>query len=663
MDIIVQDVHKYYGSEHILKGLSFKVYNGEKVGVLGKNGAGKTTLFKILSGMEQYDEGIVNLTGTVAILDQIPEYPYNYTVMDVLRISFKRLFEIKQKMKELEEIMATTSDKSFHPSTIKEYGALQIEFENLGGYTMDSDTAKICNGLRISKGMQNRLFSSLSGGERTRVNLGRIILQNPDTLLLDEPTNHLDINSTEWLEDYLSQYKGTVLTISHDRYFLDNLVQRIIEIVDGKTEFYEGNYSYYIKEKKLRYIQKLQQYDQEQRVIKRLEKAATRMHQWAKSSNNPSLHKRAFAIERRIERMDKTDKPLKEKSIKTVFTETGSSSKDVIVIKELCKSFNSRCIIDNISLTVERGERICLIGDNGCGKTTLLRIIMGEEMPDTGLSEIGTNIKIAFLPQVVTFDNPGLSILDTIRNTFLISEEAARNRLAAYYFKGDDVFKQVATLSGGEKSRLKLCMLMNNDINLLILDEPTNHLDITSREWIEEAINRFDGTLLFVSHDRYLINRFAERVWNMKDGIIFDFKGTYDAYKEWKSLNENSSSNRGNVNKNNNNNSSNSNRLNEIKRAGDKNLNKTIDKKFNKNESRSNRWKSKRDRQITAKLNEIEKSIHNIEDRLRFIGMEIEQKASDYISLEILLKEKSELDLKLECLYTKWDELTEKVIT
>ncbi len=540
-------------------------------------------------------------------------------------------------MADLEKTMASydTQTNSCPRDIIKKYGALQNEFEFLEGYNIDSDIAKVCNGLGIDRNMQERLFNYLSGGEKTRVNLARIILEKPEILLLDEPTNHLDINMIEWLEEYLAQYKGTVLVISHDRYFLDKVVHRVIEIVDGKSEFYEGNYSYYVKEKENRYLQKLQQYEQEQKKIKQLVEASRRMHQWANASDNPSLHRRAFAMEKRIERMEKTEKPKLEKSLKVGFKGIKFAGNDVINIKGLSKSYNSKRIINDINLKVEKGDRIALLGSNGCGKTTLLKLITGEETPDAGFCKIGTSIKYAILPQIVNFENPELSILDTVRNELILSEDAARNRLAAYHFRGEDVFKKVSVLSGGEKSRLKLCILMNSDINLLILDEPTNHLDIASREWIEEAISSFDGTLLFVSHDRYLVNRFATRIWDMKDGNIFDFRGSYEEYKRWKEINA-------------------------LSAQQQKEKEPLEDKKRDAEYSKSTEnkgWRSKKDRQIASRLREVEREITEIEEEIKIVDEKMLQNASDYESLQELLKEKEELDLRLESLYVEWEEL------
>jgi len=631
LEIVVREVHKYFGAEHILKGMDFEIYKGEKVGLLGKNGSGKTTLFRILSGLENYEEGNVTVVGKAGILAQIPDYPEGFSVTDVLKTSFERLYNIKNEMTNLEKEMALSGIAG---AIVKTYGALQTEFEAMGGYNIESDIAKVCNGLGIDKNMQERPFNYLSGGEKTRVNLARIILEKPNILLLDEPTNHLDIDMTEWLEDYLVQYKGTILVISHDRYFLDRIVQRIIEIIDGKAEFYEGNYSYYVKEKETRYLQKLQLYEQEQKKIKQLVEASRRMHQWANVADNPSLHRRAFAMEKRIEKLEKTDKPRLQKGMKVSFKGIRFAGNDVISIKELSKAFNSRCIINGITVTAEKGDRIALLGRNGCGKTTLLKLITGEETPDSGFSRIGSSVKYAFLPQIVAFENPKLSLLDTIRNALVISEETARNRLGAYHFKGDDVFKQVSVLSGGERSRLKLCILMNSDINLLILDEPTNHLDIASKEWIEEAIDGFEGTLLFVSHDRYLVNRFATRIWDMKDGDILDFRGTYGAYKKWneaKKLSDEQKKSELKDNKGNN------------ARYNDKGYEKdTKSVKDNKNNENKG-WRSKRERQTAGRLREIEKEITDIDERLKIIDDEMHLNASNYESLQDLLKEKDEL--------------------
>jgi ATP-binding cassette, subfamily F, member 3 len=615
----VNELNKYYGANHVLKGLSFEIFEGEKVGLLGKNGAGKSTLFKILAGIEGYESGSVAIPSgvKVGVLDQIPEYPDDYTVMDVLMTAFEMHLSLKQEMTKLEHEMVLHYDEKI----MKRYGEIQSSFEALGGYTIESEVAKICNGLQISQDMQNREFKLLSGGEKTKINLGRILLKNTNVLLLDEPTNHLDISSTEWIEEFLKQYKGTVIIISHDRYFLDNVVTRIAEIVDGKIELYQGNYSYYVVEKEERYIQQLNQYQQEQKKIQQLEEAAKIMHEWAKNADSAAMHRRAFSIEKRIERMDNTDKPLKEKAITATFNQESFSGKEIAVFKDISKSYNGNKILDHINITLYKGDRIALLGRNGCGKTTLLRIVTGEEKPDTGVAKLGDSIKYALLQQNIVFEKPEKTVLDTVRYDFEISDSAARNMLAAYKFRGNDVFKKVVSLSGGERTRLRLCLLMQKGVNMLILDEPTNHLDIASREWIEECVENFEGTILFVSHDRYFISRFADKIWELEESKISIFNGTYEEYRESKEKAVKAKA--------------------EIQVLKEK---PKVQMKQPKPDLKQNE---------KQKIN-LEGDISELETNIKAIELEIEQTGSDYIKLQELLREKEGLEGKLEQLYEKW---------
>jgi ATPase subunit of ABC transporter with duplicated ATPase domains len=615
----VNELNKYYGANHVLKGLSFEIFEGEKVGLLGKNGAGKSTLFKVLAGTEGYESGSVAIPNgvKVGVLDQIPEYPDHYLVMDVLMTAFEKHLSLKQEMNKLEHEMALHYDEKI----MKRYGEVQASFEALGGYTIESEVAKVCNGLQISQDMQMREFKLLSGGEKTKINLGRILLKNTNVLLLDEPTNHLDISSTEWIEEFLKQYKGTVIIISHDRYFLDNVVTRIAEIVDGKIELYQGNYSYYVDEKEARYMLQLTQYQQEQKKIHQLEIAARRMHEWANNADNPAMHRRAFAIEKRIERMDNTDKPLKEKAITATFNQESFSGKEIAVFKNISKAYSENKILDNINMTLYKGDRIALLGRNGSGKTTLLRIVTGEEQPDTGAAKLGDSIKYALLQQNIVFEKPEKTVLDTIRYDFEISDSAARNMLAAYKFRGTDVFKKVEALSGGERTRLRLCLLMQKDVNMLILDEPTNHLDIASREWIEECVENFEGTILFVSHDRYFISRFADKIWELEDGKISIFNGTYEEYRECK----------------------------------EKVIKVNVEKQVVKEKPKVQMKQIKDDAQQSEKQKlKLETDISELETNIKAIELEIEQTGSDYVRLQELLQQKEELTHKLEGLYEKW---------
>ena len=531
IDIRVEGLVKSFDLEkRILDGLTFQVDAGERVGLLGRNGAGKTTLFRILTGELDYDSGTVQIASgrRVGLISQIPVYPAGYTVEDVLQTAFARMFRMKDEMDALALRMEQGASDD---ATLRRYGELNARFEGLGGWDTETAVNKVANGLSISPEMRTRLFDRLSGGEKTRVNLGRLILEDTDVLLLDEPTNHLDLQATEWLEEYLRRFRGTVVTISHDRYFLDRTVTRIIELLDGKAEFYSGNYSFYAIEKERRYQERMKQYLKEQAKIRQLEKAAEQLHLWAFMGND-ALHKRAFSMEKRIQRMRTTQKPTKARRLEARFQSREFKGDEVLQIRGVSKAFGQRRLFDDVYLRCEGGERIALLGENGTGKTTLLNMIMGLEHPDSGMIRLGPSVKAAYLPQVIHFDHPERSILDTMLYELDITPQSARNRLAAYQFTGEDVFKSVSVLSGGELSRLRLCMLMDESVNLLILDEPTNHLDIDSREWLEEAVEDFDGTLLFVSHDRYFINRFATRVWELEHAVITDYPMGFAQYRQ-----------------------------------------------------------------------------------------------------------------------------------
>ena len=523
-------VKSFEVGKNVLDGLTFQVDQGERVGLLGRNGAGKTTLFKILTGELDYDEGtvVVGQGRRVGLISQIPVYPAGCTVEDVLRSAFARLESLAEEMRALEARMAAAESD---PAILKRYGTLSERFEAFGGYDTDVAVNKIANGLSIPDSQRSQLFDSLSGGEKTRVNLGRLILEDTDILLLGEPTNHLDLQATMWLEEYISKFRGTVLTISHDRYFLDRTVTRIIEIADGKAAFYSGNYSFYAVEKERRYQERMKQYLKEQAKIRQLEKAADQMHLWAFMGND-ALHKRAFSMEKRIERMRTTEKPTKAKKMNAQFASREFRGDEVLQLRGLTKSFGDRTLLSDVYLRVEPGERIALLGENGTGKTTLLNMIVGQERPDSGSIRLGPAVVTAYLPQIIRFAHPERSLLDTmLYEKKGMTAQSARNRLAQYQFQGEDVFKSVSALSGGELSRLRLCMLMDEQTSFLILDEPTNHLDIEAREWVEEAVEAFDGTLLFVSHDRYFINRFATRIWELADGTITDYPMGFTQYQ------------------------------------------------------------------------------------------------------------------------------------
>ena len=527
IDISVKNLTKFFViGEYLLNGLSFEIQEGECVAILGRNGCGKTTLFNILTGQMDYDDGevYVNPHKRLGLISQIPKFPAGYTVEQVLRSAFTHLMGVKRRMETLEQEMASGATKE----QLAAYDSLTNQFEAGGGYDMDVQTDKVCNGLGITAEQRCQEFASLSGGEKTRVNLARLLLEETDILLLDEPTNHLDLRSVEWLEGYINSFKGTVLTISHDRYFLDRVADRVIEIVDGQGEFYSGNYSFYIDEKQARFDLQMKQYEQEQAKLKQLGYTVERMKGWG--INNRTLYRRAMSIQHRMERIKKTEKPKTEKTMKATFGEKDFSGDMVFNMKNVAKSFGDRTLFSDVELNVEGGERIAILGDNGTGKSTFIKCLLGEETCE-GKIKFGPTVKWGYLPQTIHFEHPERSLYDTMLYEKNCTPQTARDRLGAFLFQGEDVFKQVGNLSGGEQSRLRLCMLMDEKINLLILDEPTNHLDIASREWIEAAIEEFEGVLLFVSHDRYFIEKFAERIWLLEDGEIRDFKCGYTKYR------------------------------------------------------------------------------------------------------------------------------------
>ena len=624
VDIRVTGLVKSFDLEKkILNGLSFQVDSGERVGLLGKNGAGKTTLFRMLTGELEPDEGEIQLGAgrRVGLISQIPVYPAGYTVEDVLRSAFARMYRMKDEMDTLALRMEQgASDET----TLRRYGELNARFEGLGGWDTDTAVNKVANGLSIPQAMRQRDFDCLSGGEKTRVNLGRLILEDTDILLLDEPTNHLDLQATEWLEEYLRKFRGTVVTISHDRYFLDRTVTRIIEIQDGKAEFYSGNYSFYAIEKERRYQERMKQYLKEQAKIQQLEKAAEQMHLWAFMGND-ALHKRAFSMEKRIKRMRTTEKPTKGRKLEARFQSREFKGDEVLQIKGLTKSFGEKHLFSEVYLRCEGGERIALLGENGTGKTTLLNILTGSEKPDSGSVRLGPSVKAAYLPQVIHFDHPERSILDTMLYELDITPQSARNRLAAYQFTGEDVFKQVSVLSGGELSRLRLCMLVDESINLLILDEPTNHLDIDSREWLEEAVEAFDGTLLFVSHDRYFINRFATRVWELENGTVSDYPMGFTQYRQAKEEEHAAAS-----------------------------AAAAVPAPPKKTGSRGNRAQQAAKKQLTI----CETSISKLEGELTRLDGEMEQAACDAERLNELYRQRQAVETELEREMTRWEELS-----
>jgi len=628
IDISVNDLVKEFEvGSRILDGLSFQVDTGERVGLLGPNGCGKTTLLRILTGVMDYDEGDVVIAPgkRMGLISQIPVYPDGYTVDDVLDTAFEPLQKMEEEMGLLSQRLA---EGETDPAILARYDKLSVQFQAGGGYDTQTNKNKVCNGLSIPSAMRGQLFDQLSGGEKTRVNLARLILEDTDILLLDEPTNHLDLRATEWLEEYLEKFKGTVLTVSHDRYFLDKVVDRVIEIQNGKAEFYAGNYSFFVIEKERRYEERLRQYEKEQAKIEQLEKAAEQLRIWAYSGMDKTF-RRAKSMEKRIEKMRTIDKPTKERKMEVRFGEREFRGDEVMTIKGMSKGFGSKQLFEGVNLEVAGGERIALIGDNGTGKSTLLKILLGEETMDSGKLRMGPTVKIGYLPQHVRFDHPERNLVDTMIYDLDCSAQTARNRLASFKFRGEDVFKPVSALSGGEQSRLRLCMLMDEKINLLILDEPTNHLDIQSREWIEEAVEEYEGNLLFVSHDRYFIDRFASRIWMLENGQILDFRGTYEQFRA----------------------------------ARARGVAGTVAQLQPAPEQAKPEKKEKPKRpggtkNLEKELAANERAVAKAEERLAQLDQLIEEAAADYMKLQELYEQKETLEGELLELYDAWERIS-----
>lgn len=644
-ELSLVNVKKYMEATLVLKNINFQVYSGEKVGIVGVNGSGKTTVLKLIAGIlpmdycvgypgatsPGYDEGFINKPSgaTCAYLEQIPQYENGIKVIDVLKMAFSEVYEIEEKMHKLEDEMKVLKGEELERS-LKQYSRLVQSYEVKGGYNTEEKLAKICTGLKFTQNFLDKEFNLLSGGEKTTVILGKLLMDNPDILLLDEPTNHLDMDSIEWLERYLNNYDGIVIIVSHDRYFLDNVVSKIIEIEDMESKTYKGNYSSYVKQKEEKLLEQMHNYKEQQKEIKSMESTIKDLRDWAIRADNSKFFKRAASMEKRLERMKSNEdaqKPkIENKTMKLNFKNSERSGEETIKAKGLCKSYIDKVIFNEADLLINFKERVALVGPNGSGKTTFLKMLLGEEAPDKGTVELGANVKVGYLPQVITFDNEEYTVIQAFRDDISILEGQAREYLSKFMFFGNSVFKKVKALSGGERIRLKLSMLLYEDINLLILDEPTNHLDIDSIETLEEALEEFKGTIFFISHDRYFINKIGERRIVIEDNKFKSYLGNYDYYKEIQD------------------------RVKLEKEINDLQKEKVIKKEKKKKEIDEVKKRENEIKKLEIKIQKLEKELEGIE--LTMSNLEL-----NYEELNELFSKKEELSEELEKVMEEWIEL------
>lgn len=529
-----QHIAKSFGVNAVLRDVSLTVQQGDRIGLVGVNGCGKSTLMRILAGLDAQDGGEISLVRglRVGYLAQQNMVTSGETVWNELQKVYEQVFAMEKKLRELEDEMAHAhTDAQRFAQLSADYDRLTQRFEEADGYSWKSMVSGVLNGLGFKPAQYDQCVDSLSGGEQTRLCLARLLLQKPDLLLLDEPTNHLDMETLQWLENYLGAYKGSVLVISHDRYFLDHVCTGIVEILMGSSEQYNGNYTRYIAQRQERFESRMRAYEIQQKEIERQQAIIARYRMF----NREKSIRAAESREKALDRMEKLEKPVDERAIRFSFEARRRTGEDVLQLTEMSKSFGEKHLFHDLTLRVRAGDRVALIGPNGVGKSTLIKIIVGEEQPDTGFIRYGSNVDIGYYDQHQSTLHADKTVLDEIWDRFPQMEQSnVRGALGMFLFTGDDVFKPIHTLSGGEKGRVALTALMLRKDNLLLLDEPTNHLDMDSREVLEDALADFGGTIITVSHDRYFINRIANRIIEMQPDGVTEYIGNYDDYIERK---------------------------------------------------------------------------------------------------------------------------------
>ena len=534
IELNINKVVKNYGFKNVLNEFDLELKTGERVALIGPNGSGKTTLFKIIEGIENLNSGTVSIRkdSKIGTLSQMPLiYSEDTKVIDVIKSSKEYIYELDKKIKKV-ELKLTKCNENELTKLIEKLCRLQEEYENIGGYKVESDIAKVCNGFKIDK-LLDRIYNTLSGGEKTLVNFATLILSEPDILLLDEPTNHLDIDTLEWLEEYLKNYRGSILISSHDRYFLDKVTNKTILINRGKSEVFHGNYSYYLKENEKRLLIEFEAYKNQQKLIEAMKKKIKQLQEFGRRAapEGGIFFRRAASIQKRLDKIEVLDKPVEKKELPIDFKIDDRSGNDVLKIEDLSINIDNKILFEKANMRIDYQDKVCLMGKNGTGKSTLIKEILNiSDINYEGSIKIGSNIKLGYLPQEIVFEDEELTIYDTVRKYYIGEEYQLRSLLTRFLFYDDDIYKKVKTLSGGEKVRLKLLELIKQKNNFLLLDEPTNHIDIDTREILEEALNEFNGTILFVSHDRYFIDKIANYIYLLDNHVLTKHIGNYSEF-------------------------------------------------------------------------------------------------------------------------------------
>ena len=630
------NISKSFGSNEIIKDANFLVNEHEKVAIVGINGAGKTTLLKILTGEERADSGNVILAkdAKLGYLRQINNVDSTLSIIDELYTVIEHILNMEKRMLEMQEQMQHLSGEELE-ALYSSYTALTHSYELMDGYAAKSKVIGILKGLGFDENDFERKINTLSGGQKTRVFLAKLLLEEPDIILLDEPTNHLDLRSIEWLESYLLNYKGAVIIVSHDRYFLDKIVSKVIDIENAEVQMYSGNYSDFSAKKQMLLDAKMKEYLNQQQEIKHQEAVITKLKQF----NREKSIKRAESRQKQLEKIDRVEAPVTHiENMRLSLDISKESGKDVLTVHDLSKSFDEKHLFSNINFEIKRGERVAIIGDNGTGKTTLLKIINGLLSPDTGEVIYGSNVSIAYYDQEHQVLHMDKTLFDEISDTYPdMNNTQIRNILAAFLFTGEDVFKKIGDLSGGERGRVSLVKLMLSKANFLLLDEPTNHLDILSKDVLESALNSFPGTICYVSHDRYFINKTATRILDLTGNRLLNYIGNYDYYIEKREA---------------------------VEGAANLSVNNIEEKPAEVSDSKQewieNKNAQAQKKKITNALNKCEKEIEKIEEKLGLIDEEFANPeiSSNVGKLMELQKEKTALEEKLEKLMNEWEELT-----